>query len=312
VAQRKSYFLLGLFVTAGVLLGVAAVIWLGATKYFQKGSMYVTYFDESVQGLQVDSIVKYRGVDVGTVKRIEVAPDQRLIQVTMKIDVQDFSVNGVVAKLSLAGITGIVYVELDRKKPDEQSLVPSGFTPQYPVIPSSPSGIKQIEAGINDILKSIRQIDFKGISDQIAGTAKSIDGFVSGERMNHIVANLSTASAALASASDKINQLVADGSLKEAIQGAKETVGETRAVIAQVKGEIDGMKMSQTMGKVGQVVGKIDQFMTGTSNRVDSTMAEVQETAERLKRASDSLEMLLDRLNADPSALIFSRPPKGK
>ncbi len=98
MAQNRTYFLTGLFVTIGVMLGVAAVIWLGASKYFQKGSMYATYFDESVQGLQADSVVKFRGVDIGTVKQIGVAPDQRLVEVVMKIEVKDFNVNGVVAK----------------------------------------------------------------------------------------------------------------------------------------------------------------------------------------------------------------------
>jgi phospholipid/cholesterol/gamma-HCH transport system substrate-binding protein len=305
VAQRKTYFLVGLFVMAGVLLGVSAVIWLGASNYFQKGSVYATYFDESVQGLQVDSIVKYRGVDVGTVKQIGVAPDQRLVEVVMKIDVKDFSVNGVVARLSMAGITGIVYVELDRKTADEKSLVPKDFTPRYAVIPSSPSGIKQIEAGINDILKSIKQIDFKGISDQLVRTAKTIDGFVNGEQMNHIMANLAVASTGLVSASDKINGLMADGSIKEAARGAKDAVGEARAVIAQVSREIEALKMGQTMGR-------IDRFVVGTSGKVQSTLTDVQETAERLRRVSDSLETLMDRLNADPSALIFSKPPKGE
>ena len=162
MAQNRNYFLIGLFVTIGVMIGVAAVIWLGASKYFQKGSMYVTYFDESVQGLQADSVVKFRGVDIGTVRQIGVAPDQRLVEVVMKIEVKDFNVSGVVAKLTLAGITGIVYVELDRKKPDEPSLTPTGFRPPYPVIPSAPSDIKQIESSVNDVMKRIKEIDFDG------------------------------------------------------------------------------------------------------------------------------------------------------
>jgi phospholipid/cholesterol/gamma-HCH transport system substrate-binding protein len=303
VAQRKTYFLVGLFVCIGSLIGAAAIIWLGASNYFQKGSMYVAYFDESVQGLQVDSIVKYRGVDVGTVKAIAVAPDQRLIEVTMKIDVKEFSVSGVVAKLTLAGITGIVYVELDRGKQGEQSFVPKNFEAPYPVIPSSPSGIKQIETGINDIVQNIRQIDFKGITDQMIGMAKTIEGFVSSDRMNHIMANLSTTSAGLASATERINALLADGSIKEAARGAKQAVDDARDVIAQIRAEIEGLKMEQT-------VGRINRFVMGTSNRVESTMTDVQDTAERLKQVSDSLESLIDRINADPSALIFSRPPK--
>jgi len=224
MAKGRSYFLLGLFVIVGVLIGAAAIIWLGATKYFQKGSMYATYFDESVQGLQVDSIVKYRGVDIGSVRLIDIAPDRRLVEVLMKIDVDNFSVNGVAAKLSLAGITGIVYVELDRTTPGETTLSPKGFQSPYPVIPSAPSDIKQIEGSINDVLKNLKEIDLKGISDQVLKTTKTIDEFVSGERMNRILADLGKASVNLASLTQKIDAMMANGSVDEVIQGARDAV----------------------------------------------------------------------------------------
>ena len=138
--------------------------------------MYVTYFDESVQGLQADSVVKYRGVDMARCGRIGVAPDQRLVEVVMKIEVKDFNVGGVVAKLTLAGITGIVYVELDRKKPGEPSLRPTGFRPPYPVIPSAPSDITQIEQQHQRGAEAHKRDRLcKGISDQVMKTAKAID-----------------------------------------------------------------------------------------------------------------------------------------
>jgi len=49
-----------------------------------------------------------------------------------------------------------------------------------------------------------------------------------------------------------------------------------------------------------------------TSAKVDSTLTEVELTAETLRRAADSLEALIDRVNDDPSLLIFSRPLKGE
>jgi phospholipid/cholesterol/gamma-HCH transport system substrate-binding protein len=305
MAQGRSYFLLGLFVIVGVLIGVAAVIWLGATKYFQKGSMYATYFDESVQGLQVDSIVKYRGVDIGSVRLIDIAPDRRLVEVLMKIDVKNFSVGGVAAKLSLAGITGIVYVELDRTTPGETTLSPKGFQSPYPVIPSAPSDIKQIEGSINDVLKNLKEIDLKGISDQLLKTTKTIDEFVSGERMNRILADLGKASVNLASLTQKIDAMMANGSVDEVIQGARDAVKEARALIAQMKGEIEGMKLRQTAGKVGELVEM-------TSRKTEVTLTDAGIAVESLRRAADSLEALIDRLSADPSALIFSKPPKGE
>jgi phospholipid/cholesterol/gamma-HCH transport system substrate-binding protein len=305
VTERRTYFLLGLFVIAGVIIGVAAVIWLGASKYLQKGVTYATYFDESVQGLQVDSIVKYRGVDIGTVKQISVAADHRLVEVVMKIEEKGFSVEGVVARLSMAGITGIVYVELDRKEVGQISLVPKDFAPDYPVIPSSPSNIKQIELNVNDILKSIKQIDFKGISEQVLKAGKSIDLLVSSERTKTIVNELSGASVNLSSASEKINKLMASGSVQEVVSEARDALREARSVVEQARTEIGNSGISQ-------VGGKVDRFVEGSSQQVRSILNEVQDTADRLRRTSDSVEILVDRLNADPSALLFSSPPKGE
>ena len=305
MAKGRSYFLLGLFVIVGVLVGAAAIIWLGATKYFQKGSMYATYFDESVQGLQVDSIVKYRGVDIGSVRLIDIAPDRRLVEVLMKIDVDNFSVNGVAAKLSLAGITGIVYVELDRTTPGETTLSPKGFQSPYPVIPSAPSDIKQIEASVNDVLKSLKKIDLKGISDQVLKTTKTIDEFVSGERMNHILTNLGKASVNLASLTQKIDATMSNGSVDEVIQGARDAVKDARALIAQTRAEIEGMKLRQTAAKVGDLVEM-------TSRKTEVTLTDAGIAVESLRRSADSLEALIDRLSVDPSALIFSKPPKGE
>lgn len=305
MAQGRSYFLVGLFVISGVLIGVAAVIWLGATKYLQKGSMYVTYFDESVQGLQVDSIVKYRGVDVGSVRQIGIAPDRRLVEVLMKIDVANFSVSGVAAKLTLAGITGIVYVELDRTQPGETTLSPKGFQSSYPVIPSAPSDIKQIEGAINEVLKNIKQVDLKGISDQLMQTTKAIDGFVTGDRMNRIMTDLGKASVNLASLTQRIDTMMSNGSVDEVILGARDAVKEARAVIAQVKGEIDRMKLGQTAEKASELVD-------ATSRKTQTTLTEAGIAVETMRRAADSLEALIDRLNVDPSALIFSKPPKGE
>ncbi len=304
MAQKRTYFLVGLFVTIGILMAAAAIIWLGATKYFQKGALYATYFDESVQGLQVDSIVKFRGVDIGSVRTIGVAPDQRLIEVVMKIDVKNFSVGGVVASLRLAGITGIVYVELDTKKPGEPALVPKDFTPEYPVIPSAPSDIKQIESSINDILKSMKEINFKGISDQVMKTTKSIDDLVNGEKLKRIMADAGKTASNLAAASDKLNRSLNDGSLDELLAEVRTAVKDARALVVRIDTEIEGMKIRQT-------TGKINQFVEGTSRKVHSVLTEVELTSETLRRTAESLEGFIERLNQDPSALIFSSPPKG-
>jgi len=61
-------------------------------------------FDESVQGLQGDSIVKYRGVDVGAWKDPG-GPDNKLIGVVIKVNLRDKLAANTMAQLKAAGIT---------------------------------------------------------------------------------------------------------------------------------------------------------------------------------------------------------------
>ena len=163
-------------------------------QLFQKGKTYVSYFDESVQGLQVDSSVKFRGVEVGRVESIRVAPDNRLIGVVMKINMRDNLQKNAVAQLKAAGITGIMFVELNLKKPGEPDLSPKiDFPSEYPIIPTRPSEIHQLMTGVSEIVKKFNEIDTKAISDQMIATAKAMEDLLKGKQMSSIMTRLDAA-----------------------------------------------------------------------------------------------------------------------
>jgi phospholipid/cholesterol/gamma-HCH transport system substrate-binding protein len=196
MAGRTSKFLIGIFVITGTVLAAVIIIWVGAADFFRKGSIYVTYFDESVQGLQADSTVKYRGVAVGKVKSIKVAPDDRLIEVAMKIEMSSDLQNHTEAQLKTTGITGIVFIELDQVRPGEQSSSPRiNFQTSYPVIPSRRSEISRFLADTNEIMKSIKAVDFKGLSDQLKNTTLAVENFIEGKQTNSVMSNLESTTA---------------------------------------------------------------------------------------------------------------------
>ena len=68
--EKFSYFKIGIFVISAVVIGIIGVVVLGVGTIFQKKSIVETYIDESVQGLDVGSPVKFRGVPVGRVEQI--------------------------------------------------------------------------------------------------------------------------------------------------------------------------------------------------------------------------------------------------
>ena len=123
MASQKTKFTVGLFLITGTGLFLLTVIWMGVSHFLQEGQYYVTYFNESVQGLEKDSPVKYQGVPIGRVESIEVAPDEKLIQVTLKIESGQKLDKDTVAQLKLVGITGSIFVELNRKAEGEPEAV---------------------------------------------------------------------------------------------------------------------------------------------------------------------------------------------
>ena len=56
-----NHWKLGLFVLISLFVMIAALFWLGARRFQRTSFPAVTYFDESVQGLDVGSPVKFRG-----------------------------------------------------------------------------------------------------------------------------------------------------------------------------------------------------------------------------------------------------------
>lgn len=302
MSGRNSKFLIGLFVITGLLIGAVVIIWVSAADLFMKGSTYVAYFDESVQGLQTDSAVKYRGVEIGKVDSIKVAPDYRLIEVVMKINLAGDLPKQTFAQLKTAGITGIVFVELDRIRAGE-ILDPQKFdfdTP-YPVIPSRRSEISRFLAETDKIIQNIKGIDFQGISNQLKSTTKAIETFLAGDRTNRIMKNLESMSVNLDKSVTHINKIIAEGKIEGVLKETSETLADARQLINSTKKEIEALNFAQQTAKTGAILDTLDK-------RTKSITIDLQDTAENLRATSEYLQKLAESLNSNPSDLIFSRP----
>lgn len=293
MARQSTNLIIGIFVILGVALGVIAIIWVGATSYFQKGVTYISYFDESVQGLQVDSSVKFRGVEVGRVESIRVAPDNRLIGVVMKINMRDNLQKNAVAQLKAAGITGIMFVELNLKQPGEPDLSPKiDFPAEYPIIATRPSEIQRLIAGINDIVKKFNEVDTKGISDQLIATTKAMEDFLKSKKINSIMARVDAAAGNLERLTARADQALADASLDRTLAEAREALKGARIMLATVNDQVLAMQLPAMM------------------NETRDLARSLQSTGNNLRQSSETLEMLLQRLYDRPSDLLFGKPPK--
>lgn len=302
MSTSSSKFLIGLFVIIGVLIVAVIIIWVGAARILMKGSLYSVYFDESVQGLQVDSAIKYRGVEIGKVLSIDVAPDYRLIEVIMKIELEGDLQNQTIASLKAAGITGIVFIELDRIEPGELTRSPKiTFKSKYPVIPSRRSDISRILADTGVIMQNIKNIDFKGVAEQLKDTSRAIENFVDGKRINNIMANLESTTASLDETVARINKTVTSGKVDKVVNETMVILSEARQLIGQARSEINALNLHEKAEQTDAILRDIDKKTKTITN-------ELQDTSEHLRATSENLQKLSDSLNRNPSDLIFTKP----
>jgi len=102
---------------------------------------------ESVFGLSADASVKYRGVEVGTVKHIGLNPkNSEEVELLLKIKHEIPIKVDTTATLKSFGITGLAFIELTGSSKDAPLLIKT--EDKIPVIPASPSTFAQIDESL--------------------------------------------------------------------------------------------------------------------------------------------------------------------
>lgn len=158
----RHYFIEGLFIIVFSVAAAFFAVWLGSPGHHDD-VLYRIHFPDSVSGLTVGDPVKFRGVDVGTVKTLIIDPDNsRLVLVDVRLRKETPIKTDTRASLALKGITGVVYIELNGGDPAAKSLL--AVTPQdkIPEIPSEKTGLK---AMLDDLPKLVDK--FGSIENQV-------------------------------------------------------------------------------------------------------------------------------------------------
>jgi len=326
MASIKTKMAVGVFVIAGFGLAFMTIIWLGTSNYFEKGSFYESYFDESVQGLDKDSPVKYRGVPIGRVASVAVAPDGNLIQVMMKIESGPKPGPNMVAQLKSVGITGIMFVELDLRSPGTPDLAPRlSFEPEHPVIATRPSDIKQIFDSFSQILDQIKALDLNSISSKfskildkvdqsiaqarIAETADALNAtmvrvrkLMEAEQWNRILAQADAGTAGLERFTRSAS--MAMEKIDQTFDLTKNLVEENRSGASHSIAELD-----RALINANTLLEQARNLVGGQGPRISHLQQQLALAVKNLERATRNLDRLLEGAVQAPSQLIWGQPP---
>ncbi len=327
MAAPTNHTKLGLFVILGIAAVLVVAFGLGAQSMRKETVAYHTYFNESVQGLDVGSPVKFRGVTIGHVSAIEVAPDHRHVQVTEELDVNDIKRLGLTeqstghgltkkktrflvppdlrAQLGSQGITGVKFIAIDFFDPRTNPPPPLPFETPENYIPSAVSMMKNLEDTISKAAEKLPEL-----VDAVVAITSRVDRMVAQLERDQVsektAATLTHADEVLTSLGVTVKRIERAG-LAEKTAGTLDDLHVAVTKMNRVLDRIDGdtglvaaaQKATESFGAVGTSAGR-------TTREMESTMREIREAAEAIRVLAEALER-------DPDMLIKGRgTAKGK
>jgi phospholipid/cholesterol/gamma-HCH transport system substrate-binding protein len=155
--EKVNFAVVGLFVLVLSAALIGGVLWLSSGKtYGTSYDTYLIYMKESVAGLNLNAPVRYRGVDVGRVRKIALAPGNvEEVQVTLAIESGTPVKVDTVAVLETQGLTGIAFVDLAGGGRDSPALQ-AREGEDYPVIQTGPSLMVRLDASLIDAAHTLK------------------------------------------------------------------------------------------------------------------------------------------------------------
>lgn len=296
----------------GALL-IAGVLWLASGGTLQKKyDFYLAIVQESVAGLNLNAPVKYNGVDVGKVKKIQLDPEnpERVMLVfaiergtPVKVDT--------IAVLKTQGLTGIAYVELDGGTKNAAPLLVSGNN-QYPIIQTKPSLSTRLEnvlttvlakldstsSNIDSLLSQENRAAFKSALNDLAAVSKTFAARK--DLIDASIVNVARTTNNTAQATKELSPILAKvGPLIDALTVTTSHIKQSALAIEKAGNE--AAVASNSAGKTVEVAGaNFERFSTETLPEVQRLLGELNELSASLKRLSEQTER-------DPASLLRGR-----
>jgi phospholipid/cholesterol/gamma-HCH transport system substrate-binding protein len=261
---------------------------------------YEIYFEGSVSGLSNGSPVRYLGVDVGRVAVIRLDPRAAdRVQVIADIDEKAPITAETLASLSLQGVTGLLYIDLERDR-GGRSVMALVESDRYPVI-------RTVQSDFDLLVSSLPDLVTRG-----AEVANRLSGVLSDTNIEAVTVTL-----------DNFRQASAD--LPRILNDVKQMTGELERTVAEIEGAASGIRdITQGAGPdikaaVARVRSVMDNLAT-TSARLDAFMAENQANVTRFsdqglfqfeqlirdsRDAAQEFRELSRSLKREPSQLVY-------
>jgi len=300
VDAKINYAAVGVFVLALGAVFVASILWLAVGAGNKKDyDLYGAIIRESVAGLNIDAPVKYLGVNVGKVQKIQLDPaNPQEVHLLFAIEKGTPIREDTEAVLKTQGLTGIAYVELSGSSSESLPLavVASG---QYPMIQTKPS----LSARLENVLASVLA--------KLDRTSANVDALFEDNRteIKNILASTSIVMSSIASQQMDIKRFIS--SAANVADDAALMVPHFDPMLDRISRAADAVeKMAKDTALVSKGAKKVfTEVESGVHQFSGKTLPETEKLLVELNALLVSLRRLSEQTERNPSSLLRGRQP---
>lgn len=313
----RLYLRVGALIVAGGALMVGFVLVLTAGRFGEQGIIYETYLRESVQGLEVGSGVRYRGVAIGRITEISLAAaeygqgqataytgDYQLVVVRYAVDmkrvgpVPDYRAAmdlGLRTRLASQGLTGLSYLELDfLESARGQPVQAPPWTPRYTFIPSTPSTVAAVTTAAEAIIERLGRLDIEGLVNGATLLVTDLRAQLGDGDVAMLVREGSTTLRTLRETAAALQGIAQSPDLRATLANANAATAELRTALARLPALIQAMETTVRTARSLSTDTQAD--LAPILRDLRATTANLRETTEALRRS--------------PGQAIFGGPPE--
>jgi paraquat-inducible protein B len=338
IRSDPRLYRVGTFALVALALCIGVVLVLGGSRWFGRTEILETYFDESVQGLDIGSKVKYRGVVLGQVTHIGFTYERyetenpagnpkRYVLVEAKVRPQRVGIRkdwdeearrkeiakGLRIRLASQGLTGTNYLEMDYVDPATNPPLPIDWRPEHFYVPSARSAVTQIFDAAEKTLDKVERLDLQATIESLnrllASLTRKVDAFDAAGLSDRANSTLSRVEAIpFAQIGQEARSLLAE--LRDTNRSLQQTVGnpawstiprDLQATAAQVRKLVENPALPAVLERTDQITRRIDRLVASRDRQLGDTVDNLLQISQNLRQVSETLKH-------DPSAILFSKP----
>ena len=265
----------GLLILLGLSLFGGLFIWLRGVRLGQTSYKVVFQFSD-VYGVRLGSSVRYRGLEVGKITKIE--PGSNGVDVTVEIAPADLRIpREVTVNINRSGLVGQAFIDMT---PDK--LLPDSAKSITPI--SSDCQESNLIICDGDSIQGETSVSFEQI---LPSTLKILKLYGSPEFYNNInsaVANASQSASELSELTQKLSVLT--DTVTQEVKGFSTTA---KIVVGSV---------NETSGKINRLADNINELFSSDGGNLAQTLNGLNQTTQEITKLAVKLQPTLDILNS--------------